>query len=65
MGRLYIYLHEWLVLMGSVGKYTVRPMDGMGDVSCKHLKLYRPGYAKRFTNPCPLEQWSPVQPASH
>ena len=22
-----------------VSKYTVRPMDGMGDVFCKHLKL--------------------------
>ena len=28
----YIYLHEWLILMVNVGigKYTVRPMDGMG-----------------------------------
>ena len=23
----YIYLHEWLILMVHVGKYTVRPMD--------------------------------------
>ena len=22
-------LHEWLMLMGNYGKYTVRPMDGM------------------------------------
>ena len=30
MGRLYIYLHEWLILMVNVAKYTVRPMDPMG-----------------------------------
>ena len=33
MGRVwYIYLHEWLifVMVGLVGKYTVRPMDPMG-----------------------------------
>ena len=30
MGRLYIYLHEWLIFMVNVGKYTVRPMDPMG-----------------------------------
>ena len=29
MGRLYIYLHEWLIFMVNVGKYT-SPMDPMG-----------------------------------
>ena len=29
MGRLYIYLHEWLVFMVNVGKDT-SPMDPMG-----------------------------------
>ena len=28
----YIYLHEWLMFMVIVGKYTVRPMDPMGLV---------------------------------
>ena len=26
MGRLYIYLHEWLIFVVNVGKYT-SPMD--------------------------------------
>ena len=26
----YIYLHEWLMFMVNVGKYTVRPIDPMG-----------------------------------
>ena len=26
----YIYLHEWLIFVVNVGKYTVRPMDAMG-----------------------------------
>ena len=30
MGRVYIYLHEWLIfIMANVGKY-ISPMDGMG-----------------------------------
>ncbi len=29
MGRLYIYLHEWLIFMVKVGIYT-SPMDPMG-----------------------------------
>ena len=28
-GLWFIYLHEWLICMVSVGKYT-SPMDGMG-----------------------------------
>ena len=36
----HIYLHEWLVFMVfHAGKYTVRPMDPMGLVSCAALKL--------------------------
>ena len=31
MGRLYIYLHEWLICMGFHGSVNIRnrPMDGM------------------------------------
>ena len=32
MGRLYIYLHEWLICMVNVGKCT-SPMDAMGSDS--------------------------------
>ena len=44
MGRLYIYLHEWLMFMVKyVGKYTVRPMDAYGKVkpvtSSKHRSV--------------------------
>ena len=28
----YIYLHEWLIYMGKVGKYS-SPMDSMGNGS--------------------------------
>ena len=44
MGRLYIYLHEWLIYLPTfyrkkstihVGKYTVRPMDPMDDRGCR------------------------------
>ena len=31
MGRLYIYLHEWLIFMVNVGKY-IPCMDGMGSI---------------------------------
>ena len=33
MGLVYEYLHEWLIFMVNVGKYTVRPMDPMGTSS--------------------------------
>ena len=32
MGRLYIYLHEGLILMGNGGKYT-SPMDCLGYIN--------------------------------
>ena len=28
MGRLYIYLHEWLIFMVNVGKYTIHGWYG-------------------------------------
>ena len=35
MGFCYIYLHEWLILMVNVGKYT-SPMDPRGCCSRNH-----------------------------
>ena len=33
----YIYLHEWLILMVNVGKYT-SPMDAMGKIMYRFIK---------------------------
>ena len=35
MGRLYIYLHKWLISLGSVGKYTIHGSYGNGRI-CTH-----------------------------
>ena len=30
-----IFAYIWLIFMGNVGKYTVRPMDPMGYLPCQ------------------------------
>ena len=41
MGLVYIYLHEWLILVVNVGKYT-SPMDCLGHVLYSYIfsKIY-------------------------
>ena len=58
----YIYLHEWLIFMANVGKYT-SPMDCLGYTS-KHLfeEVFEPpniswGSALRVPNTEPHQVW--------
>ena len=42
-----IYLHEWLIFMVNVGRYTLPYMDAMGYINMKH-RLYAIHVCKEF-----------------